>query len=150
MLRESNVPRSILMMATSAIGTLPKFNPEDGQDVASYVEIIELFCEANNIAEEKQKVAVFLTAAGPKAYENLRHHCTPKLPKEKTFQEIVTIFKQLFGSNTSQHSSSQAKGDESTQDPEGQATTEVRSTESAQPLAHEKKVKLIACTTVLP
>jgi hypothetical protein len=52
------------MMATSVIGTLPEFNPEE-QDTASYLEKVELFFEANNIAEEK-KVAVFLTAAGQK------------------------------------------------------------------------------------
>ena len=33
---------AFLMMATSVIGTLPEFNPED-QDTASYLEKVELF-----------------------------------------------------------------------------------------------------------
>ena len=82
------------MMATSVIGYLPEFNPED-DNTASYLEQVELFFEANNIAEEK-KVAVFLFAVGQKTYEILRHHSAPKLPREKSFDEIVTLFKQQF------------------------------------------------------
>ena len=86
---------AILMMATSPIGTLTEFNPGEEQEVASYVEKFELFCEANNIAEEK-KVAVFLTAIGSNTYEILRQHCKPSLLKEKSFEEIVILLKQHF------------------------------------------------------
>ena len=131
-------------MAISAIGTLAEFNPREDQNVASYVERVELFCEANNIVEEKQKVAVFLTAVGPKTYEILSHHCKPKSSKEKTFKEIVTLFKQQLGSNTSQHSLPQAKADESAaQDPEGQAKTNKLSTDSAEPQPQGKKVCIL-------
>ena len=91
-----------LMMATSVIGTLPEFDPED-QDAASYLEKVELFFEANNIAEEK-KVPLFLTAVGQKTYKILHHHSAPKLPRKKSFDEIATLFKQQF-----QHSPAQRK-----------------------------------------
>lgn len=103
------------MMATSAIGALSEFNPEE-QDFASYLEKVELFFEANNIAEEK-KVAVFLTAAGQKTYEILRYYSAPKLPRERNFDEIVTLFKKHF-QNLPTHL--QAKADYPAQDPEKQ------------------------------
>jgi hypothetical protein len=123
------------MMAISVIGTLPEFNPEE-QDTASYLEKVELFFEANNIAEEK-KVAVFLTAAGQKTYEILRHHSAPKLPREKSFSEIVTLFKQHFHLSPAHH---QPKADYPTQ-VENQILSDVsKSTDSAQSQPSGKKV----------
>ena len=121
-------------MATSVIGTLPEFDPED-QDTACYLETIELFFEANNITEEK-KVAVFLTAVGQKTYEALRHLSAPKLSREKNFDEIVTIFKQQF-----QHSPAhnQPEEDHPAQVPENQ-TDASNSTDSAQSQPSGKKV----------
>ncbi len=121
-------------MATSVIGTLPEFNPEE-QDTASYLEKVELFFEANNIAEEK-KVAVFLTAAGQKTYEILRHHSAPKLPREKSFDEIVTLFKQHFHHSPAHH---QSKADYPTQVPENK-TDASKSIDSAQSQPSGKKV----------
>ncbi len=115
-------------MATSVIGTLPEFNPEE-QDTASYLEKVELFFEANSIAEEK-KVAVFLTAAGQKTYEILRHHSAPKLPREKSFEEILTLFKQHFHYLPAHHGH-QPKADYSAQVPENQ-TDANKSTDSVQ------------------
>ena len=110
----------LIKMATSVIGTLTEFNPED-QDVESYLENVELFFEANNIAEEK-KVAVFLTAVGQKTYKILRQHSAPKLLRENSFEEIITLFKQhsIPGSDTIQQSSinHQAEADKLAQDPE--------------------------------
>ena len=71
---------ALLKMATSVIGTLSEFNPEK-QDTASYLEKVELFFEANGIAEEK-KVAVFLTAVGQIIYEILRQLSQPKPLRE--------------------------------------------------------------------
>lgn len=123
------------MMATAIIGSLPEFNQEE-RDIASYLETVELFFEANNIAEEK-KVAVFLTAAGQTTYEILRHHCAPKLPREKSFDEIVSLFKQHF-----QHlpAHCQAKADNHTQDPENQTDARKSSTVSPQSQTSGKNV----------
>ena len=118
---------AFLMMATSFIGTLAEFNPEE-QDIASYLEKVELFFIANNIAEEK-KVAVFLTVAGQKTYEILRYHSAPKLPRERSFEEIVTLFKQHFQHSPTHH---QAKADNPAQDPENQIDASKSSTDSAE------------------
>ena len=132
---ESIKHSTFLMMATSAIGTLAKFNPEE-QDIESYLEKVELFFEANNIAEEK-KVAVFLTAAGDKTYEILRHHSAPKRPREKSFEEIVTLFKQHFQRAPTHH---QAKTDNPAQDIEKQTDASKSSADSAQSHISGKKV----------
>ena len=123
-----------LRTATSVIGTLPEFNPED-QNTACYLETVELFFEANNIPEEK-KVAVFLTAVGQKTYETLRHHSAPKLPREKSFDEIVIIFKQQFQHSPAHH---QPEEDHPAQVPEHQ-TDASKSTDSAQSQPSGKKV----------
>ena len=120
-------------MATSIIGTLTEFNPEQ-QDVASYLEKVELFFEANNIAEEK-KVVVFLAAIGQKSYEILRQHSAPKLPRERSYKEIVTLFKQhsTSGSNIFQRLSTRHKA----QDPENASKP---STDSARSQTSGKQV----------
>ena len=127
---------AFLVMATSdsVIGTLPEFDPED-QDAASYLERVELFFEVNNIAEEK-KVAVFLTAIGQKTYKILRHHSAPKLPMNKSFDEIATLFKQQFQHSPAHH---QPEEDHPAQVTENQ-TSASKSTDSAQSQHSEEKV----------
>ena len=115
------------MMASSVIGTIPEFNPEE-HNIASYLETVELFFEANDIAEEK-KVAVFLTNVGQKTYKILRHLSIPKLPKEKSFDEIVTLFKQHFQHSPTHH---QPKEDNPEQGPENETDAGKSSTDSTQ------------------
>lgn len=132
-------------MATSAVGTLKEFNPDAGQDVAAYLEQIESFFKANNIAEE-EKAGIFLTAVGPKTYETLRQHCTPNLLKDISYKDIVALFEQQYASNTSQHlSHDQAKVDKPAQDPESQPETNKLSKDSTQSQTQGKdgKVKSI-------
>ena len=126
------------MMASSVIGTLLEFNPEK-QDIASYLETVELFFEANDIAEEK-KVAVFLTAVGQTTYKILRHLSTPKLPREKSFDEIVTLFKQHFQHSPTHH---QPKTDNPKQDPENEVDAGKSSTDSTQSQSSGNEVKKI-------
>ena len=126
---------AFLMMAASVIGTLAEFNPEE-QDIASYLEKVELFFIANNIAEEK-KVAVFLTVVGQKTYKILRYHSAPKLPREKSFEEIVTLFKQHCQHLPTHH---QARADNPAQDPQNQTDASKSSTDSAQSLTSGKMV----------
>ena len=115
------------MMASSVIGTIPEFNPEE-HNIASYLETVELFFEANDIAEEK-KVAVFLTNVGQKTYKILRHLSIPKLPREKSFDEIVTLFKQHFQHSPTHH---QPKEDNPEQGPENETDAGKSSTDSTQ------------------
>ena len=118
---------AFLMMASSVIGTLPEFNPEK-HDAAFYLEIVKLFFEANDIAEEK-KVAIFLTAVGQETYKILHHLSTPKPPREKSFDEIVTLFKQHFQHSPTHH---QPKEDNPEQGPGNETDTGKSSTDSIQ------------------
>ena len=49
-------------MATTTIGTLTEFKPES-EKIKAYLERVQLFFDANTIAEDKQ-VAVLLTVIG--------------------------------------------------------------------------------------
>lgn len=71
---------------TGTIGYLQEFQPEKEQ-FAAYVERVELFFVANEIAEAKQ-VPVFLSAVGSKTYGVLRNLLAPTPPKDKTFEQI--------------------------------------------------------------
>ena len=129
-------------MATPSIGKVTEFNPEENQETESYLEKFEWFCEANNIAEERKK-AVFLASVGTKTYDILRRLCEPKLLKEKTFGEIVTLFRTL-GCNNTQHSSSQLNADEPIHGQEHRheiIKTEKPSTSSASHQSQAKKVR---------
>ena len=77
-----------------AIGKLDEFNPAN-DSITAYVERAQLYMEANSVPEDK-KVAVFLSAIGGKTYSLLRNLLTPTLPKEKTFEQIVTVLKNHF------------------------------------------------------
>ena len=83
-------------MATAGI-SLTEFNPEENQDIESYVERVELYFEANDTAEEK-KSAIFLSAIGQKAYDLLRQSCKCSLNqlKQKNFAEITKLVKGCF------------------------------------------------------
>ena len=121
-------------MATSAIGRLTEFNPKD-QSVDSYLEMVESFFKVNNIAQES-KVAVFLTAVGNKTYEILHTHSAPEQPEQKSYEEIVTLFKQHCSRSGSTFkrlvSRLQMKENTPAQDPEGQTDASKSSTDSAQ------------------
>ena len=76
-------------MATT-YGQLNEFRPET-ESIAAYLERVEVFFQANTIAECKQ-VAVFLSVVGGKTYSLLRDLLSPQKPQEKT---LVTLFETL-------------------------------------------------------
>ena len=70
---------------------LQEFDP--GVDnMSTYLERLELYFEANAV-EASQKVSVFLTVIGAKAYDTLRSLLAPTLP---LFPELLAILKQHF------------------------------------------------------
>ena len=83
-----------VVQQVAAIGRLDEFNPAN-DSITAYVERAQLYMEANSVPEDK-KVAVFLSAIGRKTYSLLRNLLTPTLPKEKTFEQIVTVLKNHF------------------------------------------------------
>ena len=76
-------------MAT--IGQLKEFDP-DNEKVTEYLERVELYLTANNIADDK-KVAVLLTAIGRKTYALLSSLLSPTKPQEKTFAKLSKTLK---------------------------------------------------------
>ena len=73
---------------------LEEFDPAS-DSITAYVERVQLFFDANSVAEGKQ-VAVFLSVLGSKTYLLLRNLLTPQTPKDKTFDELVTVLKEHF------------------------------------------------------
>jgi len=77
-------------MATT-VGNLQEFRPTD-EGIAAYLERVELYFKANDIAERKQ-VPVFLTVVGGKVYALLRDLLAPEKPDTKSFQELAQTLK---------------------------------------------------------
>ena len=75
-------------------GRIEPFNAEN-ESITAYLERIELFFQANEIANEK-KVAVLLSVIGGKTYTLLRGLLSPAKPQEKTFAELAAELKKHF------------------------------------------------------
>ena len=82
----------IIMAAT--IGTIQEFDGEV-ELVTAYLEQVQLFMDANTIANEK-KVAVFLSLIGSKAYGVLRNILEPEKPASKSYEELRKVLKQHY------------------------------------------------------
>ena len=78
-------------MATAALGTLQEFKP-DAETIAAYLERVNLYFEANDIAAEK-RVVVLLNAIGSKTYSLLRSLTAPDLPQSKSLDALVKMLK---------------------------------------------------------
>ena len=80
----------------TTVGQLQEFCPESESLTAyMYVERVELFPTANDIASQK-KVPVFLRAVGGTTYGLLRNLLAPTSFKDKSFDEIVKVLKAHF------------------------------------------------------
>ena len=69
------------------------FDYESGDDWPTYVEWLEQYLSANNVTEEKKKVAVMVTVMGAKAYSLLRNLVAPDKPTDREFSELVQMLK---------------------------------------------------------
>ena len=75
-------------------GQLSQFD-SDQETMSAYLERVEIFFQANNIAEEKQ-VGIFLSLIGAKTYGLLRDLVAPAKPKEKTLAELTEALRTHF------------------------------------------------------
>lgn len=82
------------MAATGTIGQMTEFNPSN-ETVTAYLERFQLFVTANGISDDK-KVPTLLTVVGATQYALIRGLVSPALPKDKTFDELVTLLKKHF------------------------------------------------------
>ncbi len=80
-------------MATT-FGQIQEFCPET-ESIEAYLERIELYFVANDIAENRQ-VAVLLSVIGGRNYTLLRNLLSPAKPSEKTLAELVAALKKHF------------------------------------------------------
>lgn len=78
----------------ASYGQMQEFCPED-ESIEAYLERIELYFTANNIAEERQ-VAVLLSVIGGKTYTLLRNLLAPVKPSTKTLAQLKEVLKKHF------------------------------------------------------
>ena len=77
-------------MVTSNYGKLSEYN-NNKEDWQSYVECLELYFTANEIADEEKKKAILLTSCGIECYRLFKGLTTPRKTIEKTFNELLTL-----------------------------------------------------------
>ena len=75
-------------------GTLTEFRRET-EEFSAYLERVELYFAANEIAEEKQ-VPIFLNVVGGATYGLLRSLVAPDSPKNKSLEELIALLKDHF------------------------------------------------------
>ena len=78
----------------TSYGRIKEFHPEE-ESIESYLERVELFFTANEVANEK-KVAVFLSIIGSKTYAILRNLVAPAKPSSKGFDALCAQLKKHF------------------------------------------------------
>ena len=76
------------------LGQLSEFDPQ-AENVAAYLERVELFFKANDIGEDKM-VALFLSVIRAKTYSLLRDLLAPEKPQEKTLAELFKKLKDHY------------------------------------------------------
>ena len=75
--------------------SIGEFNAEC-ENVQSYEERVECFFIANDITDEKKKLANVLTAIGPKTYKLVRNLLTTISPLKSTLENVWGVLKKHF------------------------------------------------------
>ncbi|XP_038063231.1 uncharacterized protein K02A2.6-like [Patiria miniata] len=76
------------------IGRLDKY--DEVEDIRNYVERLNLYFQANDIAQEK-KTAVLLSAVGPTVYKTAKSLAEPTPVTEKTYTELCELLIAHYG-----------------------------------------------------
>ena len=84
----------IIMAAHHQLGRMQEFEP-DTESISAYLERLQMFFEANDIAAEK-KVSVLLTVIGKQNFSLLRNLVAPETPKDKSFDDLTALLKSHF------------------------------------------------------
>ena len=77
------------------IGCVSEFNPEF-EDWQVYSEKLEQYFQANKISDSKIQVATLLSLVGTATYKLLRDLSYPKLPKDKSYEELNILMTDQF------------------------------------------------------
>ena len=78
----------------SQFGKLPEYH-SDTEGIAAYLERVELFFAANDVAENK-RVAIFLSSVGGKTYSLSRDLLAPDKPSTKSLDELFVALKTHY------------------------------------------------------
>ena len=78
----------------ASFGRLEEFSPEK-KTILNYTEQVELFFQANGIANAK-KVPVFLIAASGNIYALLHNFLLPTKPQDKSFEDLTAELKKHY------------------------------------------------------
>ena len=74
------------------IGQVGEFKPGSNWD--EYIEILDIFFGANDIANDEKKRHVFLATVGPDTYHLISTLTAPEKPATKSFSELVSLVKR--------------------------------------------------------
>ncbi|UYV63694.1 K02A2.6-like, partial [Cordylochernes scorpioides] len=75
---------------------IEQFNPNNGNEISSYLERFESYCIANDIVKIVKKKATFFSLCGRETYNIIRTLTSPKNPLETEWEELVTRIKKYF------------------------------------------------------
>ncbi|UYV81483.1 hypothetical protein LAZ67_20001332 [Cordylochernes scorpioides] len=75
---------------------IEQFNPNNGNEISSYLERFESYCIANDIVKIVKKKATFFSLCGRETYNIIRTLTSPKNPLETEWEEIVAGIKKYF------------------------------------------------------
>lgn len=82
-------------MATRVVVSITHFDPSR-EDFSAYYERVEQYFIANEIAEEKTMLAIFLTVVGPSTYQVLKDLLSPETPSSKKLVDLYKVLKKHY------------------------------------------------------
>ncbi|UYV73038.1 K02A2.6-like [Cordylochernes scorpioides] len=85
----------LAMVEIEYVGLLDNEFEEKNENFCSFIERLEQFQILEEASEEKKK-AYLLTLIGGKAYDTLKNLCSPKLPKEYKYEELIEKLVEYF------------------------------------------------------
>ena len=86
------------MVHSPRIGKLPEFRQENGDSMATFVEMLNAWLDLNGITEKKNLVLISALDAG--TYDILRNIVSPKKPVELDYAELVKALEEHFNHPT--------------------------------------------------
>ena len=86
---------------TTVLGKVEEFDGSQ-EEWTQYVERVNHFFDANDIADAGKKRAVLLSIIGPSMYALLRNLVSPAKPGEKSFDELMSVLKNHYNPTPSE------------------------------------------------
>ncbi len=84
---------------SGTIGVIPQF---DSTQIEEWIELLEAWFYANNVATDEKKRSVLLTSLGSKGYHTLRALLQPHKPTDKSYEDCIDLLKRHFAPKPSE------------------------------------------------